>query len=1174
MRLMKTHLPVLLLLSTPGITAAVPLVTNPGFESSPFLSGWTASGVTSASPALIGTASARLPYNTSATLSQSTSASATTFTADVAFQISGSNEAQSFRMALVAGSNDAIEIRTTTGGVLQVKAPTGYLPLTAINGGTPFTVPNATTVKLRIIGRNFGTANASYDLAWTDPGSATFTHAATGLRVFATHAATTSPLTAIRFVRNLTAANSFTVDDVGIDSDPSSSPAADHEVVLPAPDKVVNISGIYPHLAMSNTSLECGTGAVVPWAGKLWAITYGPHLANGSDDKLYEIAPDLSRVIRPESTGGTPANRFIHTGSNQLIIGPHFIDSNGSVRTLPYAQAPGRYTATAAHLSDPNRVYIFTMEDGLYDVNVNDLSFITRYPDVQGTSDRFLYGYHGKGAYTGQGKLIVANNGEPSQKTPSGVLAMWDGTTVEQNGSSYFATNDPNTTESRPNPVAAQPQFMAGWNQIAKMQHCEVTGPGDIRGNQSPNDPVWATGFDEKSVVLRTYENGQWNLWRLPKGSYTHDGTHGWHTEWPRIRELTPGKWLMHMHGIFFDFPATFSSSNFANLKPICDYEKMPVDYCMFEGRLVMGKNDTSKFDNSLVPRAQSNLWFGELDDLKKWGAPQGHGGLWLNETVTAGTVTEPFLVEGFTRGTLHLRKAAGTATQIEIQSCSGDGNWTTLRTITIPASGTTHELVNDLNVPWIRLRSVQAATNLTAYFLLSNPYPHATPASTATDEFAALADIRDTRSMTEGVIRTMNSADLPLEFAATRSSSTGSTSESGYFRISGPMTLDAVNNATAESTLRTSAATTKDFGSDAASAWVMQGTARLRLPKLDTAYDAQFASGWARGFRETVTERQMLNCHGTFYEVPRDISGDKRRMKPIATHGKRITDFASWRGLFVATGVLDSAPSSNKIVRSHDGNGALWLGEVDDLWRMGEPRGYGGPWLNTSVTANTASDAYLMYGYDHKELQLSHTSANAVTFTVEVDFLGDNTWVPYNTFTVAAGETFTHIFPQGYSAHWVRLKSNAATTASAQFVYGPASARDAFLDWAREQGLPTGTDRHTLLTTDTDHDGIADVFEYVFALDPNAINPGIGVKVSRNNNHTHATIDVRLDNQSVTLMWETSDDLVNWTETPADEQTGVDQTGVAPDFIRRSFALPEGHDHKFGRLKITKATD
>ena len=50
-----------------------------------------------------------------------------------------------------------------------------------------------------------------------------------------------------------------------------------------------SVSGIYPRLAYYNNEGECGTGAVVPWADRLWVITYGPHLPDGSSDKLYEI---------------------------------------------------------------------------------------------------------------------------------------------------------------------------------------------------------------------------------------------------------------------------------------------------------------------------------------------------------------------------------------------------------------------------------------------------------------------------------------------------------------------------------------------------------------------------------------------------------------------------------------------------------------------------------------------------------------------------------------------------------------------------------------------------------------------------------------------------------------------------------------------------------------------
>ena len=65
-----------------------------------------------------------------------------------------------------------------------------------------------------------------------------------------------------------------------------------------APD---SISGIYPRLAYYNQEGECGTGAVVPWADRLWVITYGPHLPNGSSDKLYEITPDYRQLVREES---------------------------------------------------------------------------------------------------------------------------------------------------------------------------------------------------------------------------------------------------------------------------------------------------------------------------------------------------------------------------------------------------------------------------------------------------------------------------------------------------------------------------------------------------------------------------------------------------------------------------------------------------------------------------------------------------------------------------------------------------------------------------------------------------------------------------------------------------------------------------------------------------------
>ena len=66
---------------------------------------------------------------------------------------------------------------------------------------------------------------------------------------------------------------------------------------------------------------------------------------------------------------------MIHAESQQLLVGHHLIDNQGKVRTIdPKQKMPGRITATARHLTDPaNKCYYLTMENGLYEVDVNTL---------------------------------------------------------------------------------------------------------------------------------------------------------------------------------------------------------------------------------------------------------------------------------------------------------------------------------------------------------------------------------------------------------------------------------------------------------------------------------------------------------------------------------------------------------------------------------------------------------------------------------------------------------------------------------------------------------------------------------------------------------------------------------------------------------------------------------
>lgn len=97
---------------------------------------------------------------------------------------------------------------------------------------------------------------------------------------------------------------------------------------------------------------------------------------------------------------------------------------------------------------------------------------------------------------------------------------------------------------------------------------------------------------------------------------------------------------------------------------------------------------------------------------------------------------------------------------------------------------------------------------------------------------------------------------------------------------------------------------------------------------------------------------------------------------------------------------------------------------------------GHGGPWQNTKVNAGQLSDPYLIGFYDEKNLKLSQQSKVPVTVTVEVDPIGNGPWMEYKTFTVKPGQTVSFDFPKGFSARWIRFKTDKDCEATALLEY------------------------------------------------------------------------------------------------------------------------------------------
>ena len=185
-----------------------------------------------------------------------------------------------------------------------------------------------------------------------------------------------------------------------------------------------------------------------------------------------------------------------------------------------------------------------------------------------------------------------------------------------------------------------------------------------------------------------------------------------------------------------------------------------------------------------------------------------------------------------------------------------------------------------------------------------------------------------------------------------------------------------------------------------------------------------------------SMSNTTINGCSGTFYELPAENADGFAKIRPVASHDFRIHDYASYRGLLVMTGLKPDIKNSDHIVVSDDGQAALWVGVIDDLWELGKPAGHGGPWKNSAVKAGVPSDPYLISHYDKKSLEISHDSNVAVTFKIEVEPVGHGPWMLYNEVSVKPGEKYTYNFPENFHARWIRFQADKNCTATTWLEY------------------------------------------------------------------------------------------------------------------------------------------
>lgn len=761
----------------------------------------------------------------------------------------------------------------------------------------------------------------------------------------------------------------------------------------------LSISGIYPSLAYFNGEGECGTGAVAPWGDSLWVVTYGPHCPTGGTDRLYRIASDLTISACPESVGGTHASRMAHRESGQLFIGTYLVSTNGRVRTVPIHTMPGRLTGAARHLTDPaNKIYVTDMEEALYELDVNTLKTRTLIRDGfnkvhfdalfaklgveppkgwKEAEDSELFGYHGKGTCSGFGKVFYSNNGFFNERAmkdptvPAGALAEW-------------------SPEDRQ------------WHLIRTNQFTEVTTQDGIYGNEHPtSNPIWAMGWDAKSVILTVTTNGtDWCDYRLPKGSHSYDGAHGWNTEWPRIREIGGEDLLATMHGTFWRFPKDFAPGRATGIRPRANYLKVIGDFCSWRGRAVFGCDDSARdeFMNKRAAkgtlkgpaRSQSNLWFVEEPAIDAISPAIGNATLYRREDVKAGEISDPLLFAGYRHKWMWVAKGSFA---VEVDRL-GDGRW--MRVDEVGVGGTD---LSSFEGEWMRVRAL-ADAEATTVALCFRQQDERTEASEKVGRTIPLGP-------GEKPLLHVNAA-VPGKLGVAVSG------EKGY-ALTPELHLESIPSNVVRQ-IRAAAPLSCDVLAYEPSSilYIDDNGNRFRLPY---GTEVRTVPAGGRICREVCTERDHFNAGGIYYELPAENAHGFFGVRPVATHNLPICDYVSWRGLFVM-----ALP------------GELDLMAVDDLWRLGKVRGFGGPWKGDLVCADVPSDPYLMNGFDRKRVVLS--ADRKTTIRLEVDVDGWGTWVEAGAYELTPGTERIIDLPLAFGGYWIRSVATADCVVSVQLVY------------------------------------------------------------------------------------------------------------------------------------------
>jgi hypothetical protein len=399
--------------------------------------------------------------------------------------------------------------------------------------------------------------------------------------------------------------------------------------------------------------------ALLPLGSRLWVAQEG---------RVFAINQQGGGTLEHQTKLGIGGrNRLALPGSGNGILGATLIESGGKV--LPLEGLVGaNLVGTCRHPSD-GRLCFLTEDGKLLGMDISTKAVgpifdqLPKALGISGSQPRM------RGLFAAHDRLYVVNDvlGEPNATTlkAAGRLAEWD--------------------------------WRGAWRIIETSPFVDVTGIESAGGER--HDVIFALGYDEYSAVLRVRHQQQWKRYRLPWREPEFSPDSG------KIREIGLGKWLVQAWGNFYLLQPPVGNSAAPRIRALSGGGDLLQDVCAWQGKIVLAGGQ----DDIASGSPQSLLEFTTLEKLAAGPKVMGKATFWRKSSMLANQVSDPLLIQGFDKKTLHLNNDSDQPIQIDLEiDATGTDQFAVLYRVELaPRAYVPYVFPQGYSASWLRLRTL-----------------------------------------------------------------------------------------------------------------------------------------------------------------------------------------------------------------------------------------------------------------------------------------------------------------------------------------------------------------------------------------------------------------------------------------------------------------------------------